>query len=132
MKTKEYRKKEYWKNPEKNRAKATKWRLENPDKVAIIESRRIEKRNAIRKELVDSFGGKCMLCGLVDDPIAYDFHHVNPSEKKISIASALRRSITKETWEEVDKCVLLCAICHRKVEAKIIEVEFVKGEAVPV
>ncbi len=44
----------------------------------------------------------------------FDFHHRNPAEKAFGITNMLRNQIT---WErlcvELDKCDLLCAICHR-------------------
>lgn len=88
--------------------------------------KRIARRNEVRKELVDFCGGKCLICGLVDHPIAYDFHHVNSSEKTISISSACRRLMAKTEgiWDKVHKCVLLCAICHRKVESGLLPMKF--------
>jgi hypothetical protein len=59
-------------------------------------------------------GGKCYNCGLESQiPDIYDFHHVNPEEKE----SALNELLGKIGWEtvrqELDKCVMLCANCHR-------------------
>jgi hypothetical protein len=75
-------------------------------------------RRNIKEKLFAAFGGKCACCGLVDDPIAYDFHHINPDEKDFTIAK-LARSWEKVVQEAV-KCVMLCAICHRKLHANLI------------
>jgi hypothetical protein len=57
-------------------------------------------------------GGKCEDCGGVFAPGVYDFHHLEPHTKEFAISRKMRRS-----WEtlkaELDKCVLLCANCHR-------------------
>lgn len=58
-------------------------------------------------------GGKCSNCGYNKCFNALEFHHINPNEKDFSFAR-----ITSIKWEtvkqELDKCVLLCANCHRK------------------
>ena len=63
---------------------------------------------------VDSFKVPCK-CG-ESDPCALDFHHRNPKEKKFSISQAVRRMLSfEEIEQEVLKCDLLCANCHRKL-----------------
>lgn len=53
-------------------------------------------------------GGKCTDCGGVFPPCAFDFHHIHGPKRIMS-------AITKwdEVRKELDKCVLLCANCHR-------------------
>lgn len=55
-------------------------------------------------------GGKCFDCGLVSAPCVYDFHHENGSDKDASVSRL-------QTWEKIEKelqkCVMLCANCHR-------------------
>ncbi|MCI6458491.1 MAG: hypothetical protein MSA56_12565 [Clostridium sp.] len=72
--------------------------------------RRLIKQKALRYK-----GGKCEMCGLEDEPYMYDFHHKDPNEKDFSLGS--KTSTTK--WHlieaELDKCMLLCANCHRKI-----------------
>ena len=44
-----------------------------------------------------------------------DFHHRDPSIKKGCIADMARRGFGKNTiLEEIEKCDILCANCHRK------------------
>jgi hypothetical protein len=68
-------------------------------------------------------GGRCVCCGYNRSPFALDFHHVNPHEKVATI-SKIRSS--HGSWatmvEELRKCVLLCANCHREVENGYLEV----------
>jgi len=72
-------------------------------------------REELRRRIVEYLGGKCQRCGLVDDPVVYDCHHLDPAKKDMRVSSLIRRT---KNWErilvEVDKCVLLCSNCHRK------------------
>lgn len=65
-----------------------------------------------KKQAVAYLGGQCADCGGVFPYYVYDFHHLDPTRKDFQFTSLRRRS-----WEtitsELDKCVLLCANCHR-------------------
>lgn len=67
----------------------------------------------IKIQAIEYLGGKCSDCGLVDDPCVYDFHHLDPSKKDLSFGKCKSRSF-ESIKPELDKCVLLCANCHRK------------------
>ena len=55
---------------------------------------------------------KCSKCGF-SHPAALDFHHTEPSQKEFTLGST-RMSVSKEKFlKEVDKCIVLCANCHR-------------------
>lgn len=57
-------------------------------------------------------GGKCADCGLIEEiDCVYDFHHIEG--KDYNISNLLDCSWAK-LEAELDKCVLLCANCHRK------------------
>lgn len=67
-----------------------------------------------RKEiLVSLLGGKCIKCSVAFPPAVFDFHHRNPEEKSFGIGSELTNKSMDELLEEVKKCDLLCANCHR-------------------
>lgn len=73
-----------------------------------------ERRITQKKEAVDYLGGKCLDCGLKDEVVAvYDFHHLDPTKKDFSLGKAKTLSFAK-IKPELDKCVLLCANCHRR------------------
>jgi hypothetical protein len=60
-------------------------------------------------------GGMCVDCETRFEILAvYDFHHVDPAVKAALINKMIR---SRKPWElirgELDKCVLLCANCHR-------------------
>jgi len=72
-----------------------------------------------KKELVDYKGGKCTRCGYTpSSEIEYnvlEFHHVDPSAKLFNVGTSLSRSM-ESLLLEADKCMLLCANCHRIIE----------------
>lgn len=72
------------------------------------------QRKRIKTEFVNSFGNKCCVCKKKFPVAVYDFHHINPEEKKFAI-SRLWYS-PDELLTEIQKCVLVCSNCHRLIE----------------
>jgi len=70
------------------------------------------RRDKRKDKLIEYFGNKCCDCGGTFHKCAYDFHHVNPLEKKFEIAPALDRN-WNTIMEEINKCIMLCSNCHR-------------------
>lgn len=68
------------------------------------------------------FGGKCTICGYSKYVGALDFHHLDPTTKSFGLANRGLTKSMKVLTEEAQKCVLLCANCHREVEAGIISI----------
>ena len=70
-----------------------------------------------KEEAIAIFGSKCQICGYNKCMGALDFHHLDPTTKKYTITRIMGRK-----WEnivpELNKCVLLCANCHRIRENK--------------
>lgn len=63
-----------------------------------------------RKQAIKLKGNRCFRCQVPNLPIyAYEFHHRAPNEKE---KQALRGS-DKKFFEEMEKCELVCANCHR-------------------
>lgn len=67
-----------------------------------------------KEKAIEYKGGRCELCGYNKCIAAFDFHHINPQEKKYNIKDLMTRK-----WdlvkEEIDKCILLCSNCHREL-----------------
>jgi hypothetical protein len=78
------------------------------------------RRNA-KKRLLEVFGNKCCICGYFKCLGALEFHHVDSMTKNFSISSskANTRSL-KVKMKEAQKCLVLCANCHREVESGLI------------
>lgn len=71
------------------------------------------RRRSLRDHAIAYKGGCCNVCGYDKCVAAFDFHHVDPLEKDFTISAHMT------SWErikkEVDKCVLVCANCHREI-----------------
>lgn len=70
-----------------------------------------------KKKCVEYKGGKCERCGYSKCVNALEFHHKNPNEKDFNISTFGYRMSFEELKSELDKCILLCANCHREVHA---------------
>ena len=68
---------------------------------------------AKHKEVVNKYLKEhpCIKCGN-DDIRVLDFHHRNPKEKERGVSQLLLYRIEK-IMEEISKCDVLCANCHR-------------------
>ena len=93
----------------------------SPEKYAEYEKRQSEvksKRQIKRKEFIEQYKIKqgCCKCGYNKHPGALDFSHKNPGEKSFNI-SAGRFYSMKRLIEEMTKCDILCANCHREKTA---------------
>lgn len=88
----------------------------NKEKVG---ARLIAKRKRV-KEYVNNLKRKtgCQNCA-ENEPVCLDYHHTNP-ENKIERVSYIARCSTSfnKINQEIEKCVLLCANCHRKLHYK--------------
>lgn len=76
-----------------------------------------ERRKNIKIQALEYKGWSCTKCGLIekDHPEIYDFHHLDPNEKEFNISK--NALIFDKIKNELDKCVVLCANCHRKEHA---------------
>ena len=76
------------------------------------------RRKKVRQMSVEYKGGKCQRCGYDRCIEALEFHHTDPTKKDFSIS---QKGYTR-SWErvrnELDKCIMLCANCHRELHAK--------------
>lgn len=61
---------------------------------------------------------RCSECGYDKCKEALDFHHIDPEGKEFILAAAWTLS-EQRIKEEVAKCVVLCANCHREVHAGV-------------
>lgn len=103
------------KDPENRRAYWRRWYHSNP--IHRIEYR-IKNRNlreSIKKELEEYKRGlSCEMCG--ESHIAcFDFHHEG-GDKNLNVSRMASQlwSVNK-IMEELEKCRVLCANCHRKL-----------------
>lgn len=77
-----------------------------------------KRRRKIKTVAIKYKGGKCQICGYSKYQGALDLHHVI-GEKEFGIGDKGYTRSWERVKQEIDKCVLLCANCHREVEAGI-------------
>ncbi len=86
----------------------------------------IDLRRRVKIALVEAFGHKCAYCGLEDNPILYDFHHLEPTTKLFGIGSTSTTHSRQAYLNEAKKCVMLCSNCHRRIENNLISIDDLK------
>lgn len=80
----------------------------------------VQKRRKKIKELaVEYKGGCCEKCGYDKCIAALEFHHIDPNEKDFGIASKGYTRSWVKLKEELDKCIMVCANCHREIHYEI-------------
>lgn len=102
---KDYRKEYY----EKNKIEAKKYSFES--------TKEIRKRNA---QFVWNYlkENPCIECG-ENDPVVLEFDHRDKEDKILEISQmVLNGNSLKKIKDEIDKCDVLCANCHRRKTAK--------------
>lgn len=56
----------------------------------------------------------CTMCS-ESDAVCLDFHHVEPAHKDFGIGNAVPSMSWKQLMKEIEKCIVVCSNCHRKV-----------------
>ncbi len=77
-----------------------------------------KRRNNLKKKMVDYKGGKCSKCGYDRFYQVLEFHHTRPDQKDYTVGTMKRYSWAK-IKEELDKCDILCANCHRELHTML-------------
>ena len=71
----------------------------------------VYKRKELKAKLIEKLGGKCEMCNGIYPSSVFDFHHID--NKLEDISSMFTNKSENAILEEVKKCMLLCANCHR-------------------
>lgn len=83
-------------------------------------NKRCQKRWIQRKvDAIKYKGSKCNYCPISLETSHYcvfDFHHLDPSQKDYDWAK-LRLHPIRVIKQELDKCILVCCMCHRLLHA---------------
>lgn len=75
----------------------------------------VKRQQTFKLNCINYKGSKCQICNYDKYQGALEFHHLDPNEKDFNISKAKLLSFNLEIKKELDKCVLLCANCHREV-----------------
>jgi hypothetical protein len=77
-------------------------------------------RKRFKQKLIDSFGGKCGICGYCKCNETLGFHHLDSTTKEFGLGGAMANPRKWETIvPELRKCVLLCSNCHSEIHAGV-------------
>ncbi len=87
-------------------------------------SDRVKKwRRSCKERIVEAMGGKCCVCGYNKCNAALALHHLDPSQKEISLGKV---RANPQSWDiivaELRKCVLVCHVCHSEIHENITKV----------
>jgi hypothetical protein len=77
-----------------------------------------KRRRKIKLMAIEYKGGKCQICGYDKYPGALDLHHIS-GKKDFGIGDKGYTRSWERIKQELDKCILVCANCHREIEAGI-------------
>ena len=78
-----------------------------------------ERRRRLKEMSVEYKGGKCSECGYNKCINALEFHHLDAYEKDFSIGNNGHTRSWERIRIELDKCIIVCANCHREIHDEI-------------
>ena len=78
-----------------------------------------KRRKRVKLLAIDYKGGECEICGYKKCKDALDFHHTDPNKKDFAIGQSGHCRSWERVKEELDKCQLVCANCHREIHSDI-------------
>lgn len=92
-------------------------------RMKILEEEITNEFNQIKQKL------GCKFC-LEKEPACLDFHHLDKSLKEENVSFWVHAKSKNKALEEAKKCIVVCANCHRKIHAGLIDwVASFNGEA---
>lgn len=83
--------------------------------VAKVQKRRLK----IKEMSIEYKGGKCEKCGYNKCKGALEFHHLDPDTKDFGIGQKGYTRSWEKVKEELDKCIMVCANCHREIHEEL-------------
>lgn len=78
-------------------------------------------RKRAKIKLVEIAGNACRLCGYNKCITALEFHHIDPAEKDFAVTGSRDTRRFSLMVEEIRKCILVCANCHREIHYGLVE-----------
>lgn len=86
--------------------------------TALASERRHSKCIKLVNKIKKQYG--CSFCG-EQEPCCLDFHHKNPKEKHDNVSLYVSRKNLIKIISEINKCIVVCSNCHRKIHAGLID-----------
>ena len=98
------------------------------DRAEYLKKAVSERRKRTKEMALEYLGGKCALCGYSRCKGALHFHHTIADDKGFGISE---KGITR-AWDkvkkELEKCVLVCANCHREIHDGLVQLPVATSE----
>ena len=66
-----------------------------------------------KRQFIDNQRTQCVKCGETR-PYVLDFHHIDETSKDFTIGK-IKKGNKDIIQKEIDKCIVLCANCHREL-----------------
>ena len=99
------------------------WNKNYYKKNKVLEKKRVfDRRRKIAVWLADYKSNlKCINCG-EKTAVCLDFHHLDSNDKDKSLSLSIKWGWGKDRiLKEINKCIVLCSNCHRKLHAQLIK-----------
>lgn len=110
--------KRYYKNQEKRKRIMRESYYRHRDRrIKEVKERELKLKQFLSQ--YKAFKG-CFHCG-IHEPLVLEFHHVRPEEKVNAVSRLIKRGSFKILEDEIAKCIVLCANCHRLEEYRLRE-----------
>jgi hypothetical protein len=78
----------------------------------------VERQKEFKRKCWEYKGKQCQNPNCpapIRDLKSYDFHHLDPKQKSFEISKVRSLRFDERVIEELDKCLMLCACCHREI-----------------
>lgn len=86
------------------------------DRKEYLKQAVTKRRRVLKLKAIETMGSMCMICGYDKHPGVLEFHHVDAATKSFGISSGGFSRSWASIHAELQKCILVCANCHREVE----------------
>lgn len=83
--------------------------------IECTNKKTIERLRILKSKMVEYKGGSCSRCGYNKYQGALEFHHLDPSQKDFNPSKLKKNKFDDKIKLELDKCILVCANCHREI-----------------
>ena len=125
------RKKEWYENNKEKALASIEVYKQSAHGKRILRAATTKRKEKFSKKVFDYFGGECFICHR-DEPFyeIYDGHHLDPAVKEFSLSVLFGRHWENVIVPELEKCVYLCAICHRKLHSGWFDEDIESGKLI--
>ncbi len=80
-----------------------------------------QRRQELKQLAFEYKGSKCNICAYDKCIWALEFHHLDQTQKDFNISKNGHTRSWERIQKELDKCIMVCANCHREIHAGFIK-----------